>query len=160
MFMTENCTPKPRSGAKADAEPPANVPMASGGSVQQVRPATSACARRANDPTVELHATLPLQSVKKDATPKGVVQQKFKVVDDETEAEQEEQVGRSMSLFARLMLAATAQHASFRASRMLMRPVPLYVPRPPEGRCHQGDPRRLHRPTREQALFTRVWPWP
>ena len=129
--------------------------------MQQVRPATSACARRANDPTVELHATLPLQSVKKGAAPKGVVQKKFKVVDDETEAEQEEQVGRSMSLFARLLrLAATAQHASFRACRMLMRPVPLYIPRPPEGRCHQGDPRRLHRPTREQALFMRPWPWP
>ena len=128
--------------------------------MQQVRPATSACARRANDPTVELHATLPLQSVKEGAAPKGVVQQKFKVVDDETEAEQEEQVIRSMSPFARPPLAATAQHASFRASRMLIRPVPPHIPRPPEGRCHQGDPRRLHHPTREQALFTRVWPWP
>ena len=40
--------------------------------MQQVRPATSACARRANDPTVELRATLLLQSVTKGATPKGV----------------------------------------------------------------------------------------
>ena len=101
MLMTENCTPKPRSEgeAKADAESPTNVPtMASGGGVKQVRPATSACARRANDPTVEKHATLPVQNVKKDATPEGVVQQKFKAFDDEAETKQEEaeQVGKEV----------------------------------------------------------------
>ena len=101
MLMTENCTPKPRSGAKADAEPITDVPtMTLGGGVKEVRPATSACARRANDSTVELHVTLHVQSVKKDATPEGVVQQKLKVVDDEAEEEEEEQqqqqVGRGV----------------------------------------------------------------
>ena len=101
MFMTENCTPKPRSGAELDAEPPTDVPMSSRGGVQEVRPATSVCARRANDSMVELHATLPVQSAKKDTT-SCVVQQKCKVVgyDDEAEAEEEEQqqqqVGRGV----------------------------------------------------------------